>query len=157
MKSLIALTIGILLLGSMSALYSGENITYTNDQLGLINITDMVISSNTSLILYEFNNTNAIVQIPKDSLQQTFTITFYGSKEEVIIPRRTYHSGATIIVKPSIESPTIPNETTQTIQTNKTNDTIEIPEIITQEKQSIFIRISDLIKRFFEWLRSWND
>jgi len=110
-----ALVLTILLIGIVGAVYAGETINYTATDLGLTNITDVVISNNLSKINYVFTNETATITIPNDASVQTFTIAFYGYKKEVAVIHSGGSSGSGHWIQgtPKIvpENVTINNET----------------------------------------------
>jgi len=161
MKSQITLLLGILLLGVASAtVYVGETINYTTTDLGLNNITDIVISNNLSIIDYTFTNETATITIPNDASVQTFTITFYGYKDEE--PVVVYSGGGSSkkIIPKNITNATIINNTTindtidDGIVGNETSDgmNIDINSIETPE-ETILNKIGDFFESIWNWFK----
>jgi len=77
MKTQIAIILVLtIVIGIVSAVYSGESVNYSNTQVGLTNITGVIFIGNTSPILYNLTNKLVTIQVPE--LSDSFRVIFEG-------------------------------------------------------------------------------
>ena len=143
MKQIIPIVIMISLIGIVSAIYSGESITYTPSDLGMESFIGVNITDNVSEIPYWVTYNLVNITIPNDAPTQTFTITFSGYKNGVESSvsfssgTPTGGGGGLEFIKPKVKKVIPVNETVVPV-TNQTT-----PIIITPEEPAT--------KEFFLW------
>ena len=153
MKQIIPIVIMISLIGIVSAIYSGESITYTPSDLGMESFIGVNITDNVSEIPYWVTYNLVNITIPNDAPTQTFTITFYGYKNNQIVQASgtpTGGGGGLEYIKPKVKKVIPVNETVVPV-TNQTT-----PIIITTEEpvtKNIFENIWDWIKGLLNWIK----